>query len=99
MPMIAVAMRDWRLPKTNATKPMPPKIKPPSRFAAVMRSFHERMAQVMKRDGANFLQAVGTELVERVVGGVPRRIVEVDEVDRRDLRDVRERHVVIEDRC
>src|SRR5215213_3059709 len=51
--------------------------------------------QVIEGNGADLLQAFGAELVERVVGGMPGVVLEIDEIERGDAA-LDERNVVVE---
>ena len=53
--------------------------------------------EVVEGDGGDFFEAFGGEFVEGIVGGVPRGVIEVDEIDGGDAGDDLEWDVVIED--
>ena len=61
------------------------------------RLFWEGFLEVVEGDGGDFFEAFGREFVEGIVGGVPREVIEVDEIDGGDAGDDLEWDVVIED--
>ena len=79
-------------PKTGSgMKPLMPG--PGKRF---VRLFCERFFQMKKGDCADGLQARGAEFVERVIGGVPGVVFEIDEIDRGDAGDHTQADVIVE---
>ena len=52
---------------------------------------------MVEGDGADLPEALRANVVKVIIGGVPDRVIEIDQIDRGDVGDVDERPVIVED--